>query len=132
VFIDGAQVPGATPLTVSLADDEFHEVRVEKAGYEIGRRALKPEDREPSVTLKLEAEKEPRGRLMVDSNDSGEVFVDGQDTGFQAPTIPMRLSAGEHSVDLRDHAGHRSVTTRVTVRQGETERVSLRYPEPAK
>jgi hypothetical protein len=130
LFVDGAQVPGETPLQVTLAADDFHELRAEKLGYEIATHAIKPEEREPEVTVTLESEHEPRGRMIVESNDVGEVWIDGKSTGFEAPTIPMRMVAGEHTVELRDAASGRKASARVEVRRGETARVSLRLGAP--
>jgi tRNA A-37 threonylcarbamoyl transferase component Bud32 len=129
VFIDGAQIPGETPLQVSLTDDDFHEIRVEKLGYEPTVRAMKPEDHMSRIDLKLDPEREPRGRLIVESMDTAEVFIDGRDTGFQTPTIPMRIGAGPHLVEVRDSATSRTASVKVTVRQGETLRATLSLRE---
>jgi serine/threonine-protein kinase len=130
LFVDGAQIPGETPLAISLAADDFHELRVEKLGYEPTVRALKPEDRDDELTLTMDTEREPRGRLIVDSSDAGEVWIDGKSTGFEAPTIPMRIAAGAHDVELRDPATGRKASARAQVRSGETVRVGLHLGGP--
>jgi serine/threonine-protein kinase len=127
VFVDDAQLPGATPLTVTITDDDFHEVRVEKLGYEPATHAVKPDEHSSVLSLPLSPEREPRGRLIVESTDQGEVFLDGKDTYFQAPTIPIFVAVGEHTAELRDSATGRSAKTRVVVQKGDTVRVSLHY-----
>jgi serine/threonine protein kinase len=127
VFLDGVHVPGETPLTLSVADDDFHELRLEKLGYEPETEGLKPEESGP-VVVSLQAEKQPRGLLWVDSSSGGEVFVDGKDTGYSVPTVGIRVSAGAHVVELRDSNGARSAPTPVTIRSGESVHVTPLVP----
>ena len=60
VFVDGLQVPGETPLQVTLDQEDYHQIAVEKSGYEPAKRAIKPEDTADSITLTLDPEREPR------------------------------------------------------------------------
>jgi serine/threonine-protein kinase len=128
VFVDGLQVPGETPLVATLDQEDYHQISVEKSGYEPAKRSIKPEDAADSITLTLDPEREPRGRLIVDSSDGAEVWIDGKSTGFLTPTIAMRLTAGSHHVELRDSASGRSTGTEVKIRQGETARMTLQFP----
>jgi serine/threonine-protein kinase len=125
VFLDGAQIAGQTPLTVSLADDDFHELRLEKLGYEQELKSIKPEDRDPVVSIPMRPERYPRGQIMVDSASGAEVWIDGANTGYVTPTIGIQVPAGEHAVELHDSMGVRSKVRRVTVQQGETLRLTL-------
>jgi serine/threonine-protein kinase len=129
VFVDGVQVPGETPLSVTLANDDFHEIRVEKVGFESATRRVTPEERVSSLELTLEPERQPRGRLQIDSNEGGRVYIDGKATAYDAPTFPILVEKGSHLVELRDATGRRSAPARVEIRQGETVRVTLKLSE---
>jgi hypothetical protein len=102
---------------------------VEKLGFESAARRLTPEERVASLELTLEQEKQPRGRLQVDSSEGGRVYIDGRATAYDAPTFPILVDKGTHTVELRDATGRRSPPTRVEVRQGETVRVTLKLSE---
>jgi serine/threonine-protein kinase len=125
VYLDGHLIMGHTPIRIELTFDDFHQLRVEKPGYEILTHAVKPEDAEPRVSLNLEPERRPRGYLWVDANRAASVFVDGVDTGLLAPTVAIRVSTGAHRVELRDGSGAVSAATQVKVAQGETVHVTL-------
>jgi hypothetical protein len=127
VFFDGVRVPGETPLSLSIPDDDFHELRLEKLGYEPETQGLKPEDRGP-ISVSLQQEKQDRGLLWVDSYGVGEVFVDGKDTGYAAPTIGIRVAAGVHKVELRDNTGARGAPSEVTIRAGESMHATIAPP----
>jgi hypothetical protein len=127
IFVDGKLVLGTTPATIAVTEDDFHEIRLERIGFETLTHAIKPEDREPELSLTLRLEKQQRGRLMVDSNDAAEVWIDGIDTGFIAPTVTFPLSVGAHTVELRAGELHSAPAT-VNLRQGESVRMSLSLP----
>jgi hypothetical protein len=122
VIFDG-RLLAMTPATVDVSDDDFHELRVEMAGYEPAKRALTPDDKEPSVNFALVEERAPRGTVFVDANEAAQVFIDGSDTGYVTPTLGLRLSAGAHEIEVR--AGQRRATSRVELRKGETLRLLL-------
>jgi len=124
VFLDGQLQMATTPLVLVLSDD-FHEVRVEKDGYEPLVRGITPDDREGSLNLTLAPERQARGRLLVDSIAVGEVFVDGVDSGLETPTIPFYLPEGGHTVELRADSGARLAQARVDIRRGTTLHINL-------
>jgi serine/threonine-protein kinase len=125
LYVHGHLVPGTTPLTVALTEEDFHELRVERAGYETATRALKPEDADPVVTLTMQPERQPRGTLLVDSQDVAEVWVDGISTGLNTPTLGFRTVEGEHVVELRTASGEKSLPKKVKVVRGQTLRLTL-------
>jgi hypothetical protein len=123
VFLDGRLMAAVTPASIDVTDDDFHELRVELAGYESTKRALTPDDKEPSVSFALVEEHAARGTVFVDANEAAQVFIDGSDTGYVTPTLGLRLVAGPHDVEVR--AGQRRATSRVELRKGETLRLLL-------
>jgi hypothetical protein len=127
LFLDGRLV-GVTPATVEVVDDDFHELRVELLGFESLIVPLKPENREPQLSLQLQPATQARGTLMVSSGSPAQVWLDGVFTGLTTPTIGIDVAAGPHLVELRDAAGARSAPRSVAVRQGETVRVELLAP----
>jgi hypothetical protein len=127
VYLDGHLVVGQTPLVVELTRDDFHELRLEKVGYEPVRRDLKPEDSAPKLSFQLEPEQQPRGVLWVDGNSAAQVFLDGANTGFATPTLGIRVAAGDHTVELRDAAGRVGAVTRVHLERGETRHLTLDF-----
>ena len=124
VYLDGRVAVGETPTTIEVTDDEFHELRVEKTGYEAATRALTPDDHDPMLSLALAPERQPRGTLLVDANTAAEVWIDGVDTGYTTPTLGIHEPLGEHVVEVRDGAGHKAAS-KVLLTQGQTVRLLL-------
>jgi len=130
VLIDGHLVLGETPTSIEVTDDDFHELRVEKNGYETVTRAITPDDKQPALTLTLLPERNPRGTLMIDANTAAEVWLDGINTGYTTPTLGIEVPVGQHTVEVRDGAGNKSQLTKVTVPQGHTVRLLLGAAPP--
>ena len=105
VFLDGQLAPGRTPMTLTVAADDFHEVRFDLDGYETETRALKPEDSDNAVTVRLEPAKIDRGTLWIDGPLGAEVWMDGAPTGAAAPTIGLQVATGTHWIELRSSDG---------------------------
>jgi tRNA A-37 threonylcarbamoyl transferase component Bud32 len=128
VYLDGALVAGKTPVSVTVSDDEYHAVRIEKPGYRTAIQKIEPEQERPLPPAMLVPDQEPRGTLFVDAAGPAEVWVDGQYTGFMTPTPGLRLPAGTHALELR--VGDRmSEEQRVAVKTGETNRLLLPLPK---
>ena len=104
-FVDGALLPGKTPLSFELTDGEYHAVRIEKSGYQTLTRKLKPDEIGALPTIVLAPETQPRGTLYVDAGGPAAVWIDGQYSGFMTPTPGLIVAAGEHVVQLRDPSG---------------------------
>jgi serine/threonine protein kinase len=129
VYLDGELVAGKTPVSVTVTDDEYHQVRIEKPGYETATRKLSPEDNAAWEPALLQPETQARGTLFADAGAPAELWIDGLYSGFMTPTPGVRLSAGEHVLELRTSAGISSEKTRVLVGKGETLRVVLPMPK---
>jgi serine/threonine protein kinase len=125
VYLNGVLQNGQTPQEIAIADDEFYQLAFEKDGFEMTERALTPDDREPVVTVNLQPEKSDHGTLLLDSDIVSEVWIDGQNSGLVSPTM-FRLSAGEHTVQLRDNGEARSPTARVRIKVGRATQLSLK------
>jgi tRNA A-37 threonylcarbamoyl transferase component Bud32 len=123
VYLDGRLVVGVTPTTVEVTGDDFHELRVEKVGYETSMRGLTPDDKEPSLSLQLSPERLLRATLFVDSNAAAAVWIDGIDSGYTTPTLGIRMAPGEHRVEVHD--GSAQAGTTVKLSQGQTLRLLL-------
>jgi tRNA A-37 threonylcarbamoyl transferase component Bud32 len=123
VFLDGRLVVGVTPTTIEVTGDDFHELRVEKSGYETAIRGVTPDDKDPALAVPLQPERLARATLFVDSNSAASVWIDGVDTGYTTPTLGIRTGPGEHKVEVHDGAA-RAVTT-VKLLQGQTLRLLL-------
>jgi hypothetical protein len=128
VYLDGMLVAGRTPVMVSVSDDEYHEIRLERDGYETVRHKLKPEETTGAMgRIVLRPESQPRGTLFVDAAAPSEVWIDDQYSGFLTPTPPLHVAPGDHRVELRAASGE-SVTRQVQVSRGQTLRLSLTMP----
>jgi hypothetical protein len=127
VYANGKLMAASTPATLELASDDFYELRLEKTGFEPFQANLTPEDTAAEVVYSLELERQPRGELMVESGMPAEVWIDGMFTGYETPTLGLRVASGEHSVELRDPSGKQSRPVNVNVQQGETVRLSLDF-----
>jgi serine/threonine protein kinase len=125
LFVDGKLALGETPTSVEITDDDFHELRVEKIGFEPLTKAITPDDKAPVVSVSLSASSAPRGALMVDSNSAAEVWIDGANSGYTTPTLGIEISTGAHTIEVRDASGHRSEAVKINVEQGQTVRLLL-------
>jgi tRNA A-37 threonylcarbamoyl transferase component Bud32 len=124
VYLDGKLAVDETPTMVEVSDDEFHELLVQKNGFETAMKALTPDDHDPTLRVSLTPEKQPRGTLMVDSNGAAEVWLDGVDSGYTTPTLGIHVPAGLHTVEVRDGANGK-VSAKVKIEQGQTLRLLL-------
>jgi serine/threonine-protein kinase len=128
LFVDGKLVSGTTPTLMTITEDDFHELRAERNGYEPLTYFMKPEDHQTVLELTLDPEKEPRGMLSVDGPTAAEVWLDDAYTGFTTPTLGFRIRAGDHVVELRS-GDLRSASSKVTVHQGESIHLTLSLPD---
>jgi hypothetical protein len=126
-LLDG-KLQGITPITLQLSDEDFHELRLEKAGYESVKRGLPPDLKEPSLSVTLQTQTRAVAHLIVSADGPLPVFVDGLDSGFLAPTIALELLPGQHTVELRDFDGKVLAAQKVSVVSGETKRLHLVRP----
>jgi hypothetical protein len=125
VYVNGVLQVGQTPLQLTVADDEFYRLQLEKDGFELTSRGLTPDDRDPVVTVNLVPEKTERGTLMLDSDSVAEVWVDGANSGFFSPTV-FRLAKGEHTLQLRDGEEIRSPPVRVKIKPAQATHLTLK------
>jgi hypothetical protein len=125
VYVNGQLMAASTPATLAFALEDFYELRLEKSGFEPFEARIAPEDSADELAYTLELEHRPRGELMVDSSMPAEVWVDGMFSGYETPTLGLRLASGEHVVELRDASGRQSRPAKVNIRQGETVRLSM-------
>lgn len=65
----------------------------------------------------------PRGRLLVRSNEAGELFVDGEAVATLPLEKPLELAPGPHRLELRGASG--SATGEVTIRADSLAEVEL-------
>ena len=125
VFLDGDLVAPSTPATIDLQTDDFHELRIEKTGFEPYTQALTPDDTASEITATLQVERRPQGLLTIETSETAEIWLDGTETGFVTPTrIPLRISPGDHVVELRESSGRRARTP-VSIKQGEVLHLTL-------
>ncbi|MDB4971249.1 MAG: protein kinase [Myxococcales bacterium] len=131
VYLDGAPVAGKTPLSFDLVDGEYHSLRIEKAGYETALKRLKPDDAGPLERIVLVAETVPRATVFVESNMPAEVWVDELYSGFLTPTPGLRLTPGQHRIELRDGVGGAVLADKkLDVAMGDTVRVGMPIGAP--
>jgi tRNA A-37 threonylcarbamoyl transferase component Bud32 len=125
VLLDSKLVLGETPTTVDVTDEEFHELRIEKTGFETIVKPLTPDDKQAMLSFTLQPEKAARGTLMVDANTAAELWVDGINTGYTTPTLGIEIPVGQHQVEVRDASGAKGQSTTVTIAQGQTVRLLM-------
>ena len=125
VYLNGGLIIQHTPVRVQVSDDDFHQLRIEKVGYEPIETRLTPDQRQPVQLFTLEPEREPRGSVIVDSNATARVFVDGGDTGFLTPSRAIVLPVGVHTVQVQTSTGGASGLQHITLKPGETVHLSL-------
>jgi tRNA A-37 threonylcarbamoyl transferase component Bud32 len=131
LFLDGKLVAANTPARVLVTEDDFHELRIERDGYQSQVRPIVPEDRSARLEVRLQQQRKQGGSLMVDAIAEAEVWIDGENTGYVTPTIWFEVSVGKHVIELRDGVGHRSESQTVDVKQGDSLRVMMRTAPPS-
>jgi hypothetical protein len=124
-YVNGVLQVGQTPLDLTVDDDEFYQLAVEKDGFEMTLRSITPDDHDPTVTVTLLPENSERGTVLLDSDIVAEVWVDGQTSGFFSPTM-FRLPAGDHTIQLRESGETRSAPARVKVKAGHALEIVLK------
>jgi hypothetical protein len=125
VYVDGVLQVGQTPLSLTLANDEFYNLRIEKNGFELTSKSLTPDDHDPVVTVNLPPEKMERGTLMLDSDIVAEVWVDGENSGLMSPTV-FQLPPGDHQVQLREGDEAKSPMVKVKIKVGQATHTQLK------
>jgi serine/threonine protein kinase len=125
VYVNGILQIGQTPVEIKVSDDEFYRIQLEREGFELTSRALTPDDKAPVLTVELQPEKAQRGTLMLESDVVAEVWVDGENSGFVSPTL-FRLTAGDHTLQLRESDEPRSSTVRVKIKAGKVSHLTLK------
>jgi tRNA A-37 threonylcarbamoyl transferase component Bud32 len=129
IYVDDRLNAASSPANIQITQDDFHEVRAEKLGFEPAIVHIAPDDRAGEVTLTMEVEKLPRGYVLIDCEQEAAVWIDGAETGFETPTLGIRVQSGEHSIQLVDGSGRKSPVVKVHVHQGETVRVRMSIEE---
>ena len=128
VYLDNALVADSTPADITVRIDEFYAVRVEKLGFEPLTKNITPDDTAKEIELRLDEEKQPMGYLWIDTNGVGDVWIDGSDSGFTAPSLGLRIPVGRHVVELRDASGARSKPVTVDLAQGQSQHILVDIP----
>ena len=125
VYLDRKLVLGTTPTFMAITEDDFHELRIERAGYEPIVRALTPEDQKAELSFTLEPEREACGYVSVESNGAAQVWIDGVYSGFDTPTLAIRLPVGKHTMELRDSSDAHSPLTQIDLHAGQALHLTL-------
>jgi len=124
VYLDNDPV-GFAPITVTVNEEDFHELRLEKLGFAPLIRAIKPGDQEAELALTMELDAQPHSEIQVDSSADAEIWIDGVDTMLETPAMGIRLAPGRHTIQLRDSTGAASKVTTIDVKPGETFRMTI-------
>ena len=110
----GSRYAGLTPLTIALAPNTEHTLRISKTGYETTQQQVTVEpgvDKRLAVTLNA---RQGVVRFKVDPADA-ELVVDGQAVG--RPPASMGMPAVEHRIEI-SKPGYETHRTRITPRPG--------------
>lgn len=107
VLVDG-QFRGRTPVTVKLAKDEAHLVRVEKEGFEPVSREVRPGD----WTLHLVLRRTPYPVAILTEPPGAEVFLNGEPKGHTPLSGLWIASEGLQELRLRK-PGYREWSVRL-------------------
>ena len=110
----GSQYVGLTPLTIALAPDVTHTLRISKTGYEPTQQQVTLEPGlEERLAVTLDARKGVV-RFAVEPADA-VLAVDGRTIG--RPPASMRMLAVEHRIEI-SKPGYQTHRTRITPRPG--------------
>ncbi|HEY5950819.1 MAG TPA: serine/threonine-protein kinase [Kofleriaceae bacterium] len=124
VYLDGSLV-GSAPATVTVNEEDFHELRLEKLGFATLIHPIKPDDRDSELALSMELEAHPLSEIQIDSSAEAEIWIDGVNTALETPAMGLRVAPDKHTVQLRDSSGAASKLTTIDVRPGETLRLTM-------
>jgi formylglycine-generating enzyme required for sulfatase activity len=129
IVVDGAS-PGRTPLELSLASEEIHEISLFKIGHELATRTV---ELEPGERRELAIALKPRiGVIDLIAHPTGATLsVDGKPAGDA--NQQLRLLASPHTLVIRKE-GFREQRMTVTPRPNFPQRIEVRLEktgEPA-
>jgi hypothetical protein len=69
------------------------------------------------------------GTLSLSSNPSGQIFIDGKDTGKTTPVEDLVVPAGKHELKIVDPVTKREATSEFTMDAGGTLSLNINLPE---
>ncbi len=116
------QAAGRTPMELSLASGEVHEISLFKIGHELASRSV---ELDPGETKRIEIELEPRiGVIDLIVDPAGATLhVDGKPQG--EANQKLRLLASPHALVIAKD-GHQAHSLTVTPRPGFPQRIEVR------
>jgi formylglycine-generating enzyme required for sulfatase activity len=121
IVVDNASA-GRTPMDLSLASEEVHEISLFKTGHELASRTI---ELEPGEQRNLEIALKPRiGVIDLIAHPAGATLsVDGKPTG--KANQKLRLLASPHVLVIREK-GYEEQRVTVTPRPGFPQRIEIR------
>ncbi len=126
VTLDGKPL-GETPLDATLTELEFHQLAFRHDGYRTREIFLPPDAHDTHLSATLYPVLLHAGSIIVNSEYSGRVIIDGQDTGEWTPTAEIQLAPGRHTIELVDNENLRRKSN-VTIVEGQL--FNLDVPPP--
>jgi eukaryotic-like serine/threonine-protein kinase len=127
VTLDGQPI-GETPLETQITELEFHQLSFSHDGYRPRELFLPPDTHEPLLKTTLYPVLLHAGTLIVNSEHSGRVIIDGQDLGEWTPTGEIQLAPGRHTVELVDAENIRRKAF-VTIVEGQLTNLDVPAPK---
>src|SRR5207247_561923 len=100
LYLDDVEMAAASPSTLRLTENDFHDIRAELSGFEPIDKHWKPEDRDTELTLSLEPERLPRGELIVDAAAAPGAAAVGVGSDLRA--LRGRRAAGARGARARE------------------------------
>ena len=132
IFLDGADTGFTTPKTLSGVIVGTHTVRCTMSGYIDKSQSITVNaDQTTRVSLTLQSQAPVTGSISVSSSPTGaRIFLDGADTGFNAPRIFNGITTGTHTIRCT-MSGYGDQSQSLTVNAGKTTTVKLTLPSQA-
>ena len=132
VYIDGKNTGYNTPVTLTGISAGSHTIRCSMSGYtDKSQMLIVKAGQTMSILLALPAQASATGSISVSSSPTGaRIYLDGADTGFNAPKTFSGIKAGTHTVRCTLN-GYNDQSQSVTVSAGKTMTVKLTLPVQA-
>jgi uncharacterized caspase-like protein len=126
VYIDGKNTGYKTPATISGLVAGSHTVRCSLSGYtDQSQTVTVNAGQTTSVTVTLQSQAPVTGSISVSSSPNGaRIYIDGADTGYNAPRTFSGITTGTHTVRC-SMTGYTDQSQSVTVSAGRTSTVRL-------
>lgn len=108
VYLNGNREPGLTPLEITLREAGFHELEIQRTGFETSKKKIEVQAGAKDTTLSVPLKGSPHN-FTIQLKEKGKVFIDSKliNTQWQDRIAAKGITAGYHKVEILYQKGNR-------------------------